>query len=86
MIIFCEAESHEGYGFVETVGNHGNERVDNNEGNEGSVHDGDTPDSDDDSGSLETRNNNKKQQKTIEHLEQKAALEQQKVFDQFFSN
>ena len=81
MIIFCEAESHEGYGFVETV--HGNERVDNNEG---SVHDGDTPDSDDDSGSLETRNNNKKQQKTIEHLEQKAALEQQKVFEQFFSN
>ena len=71
MIIFCEAESHEGCVFVETVCNHGSEKEEDNESHEGRV-------ATVDSGSLETRN--KKQEKTNLNffLEQKVVVDQQR--------
>ena len=63
---FCEIESHEAFGFCETVGHAGNEEAKDNEGNENSVHDSpDTIQSVDSSGALETRNNKKQQKRNL---------------------
>ena len=84
MIIFCEIESHKGYGFCETVGHEGNEEANDNEGHESSVHDGDTVDSGDDSGSLETRKQETKKKTWTIFGEQKDVVDQQNIFDQVF--